>query len=199
MHSLQEEADGRGVSDVQGCCGPSTTREEASDAPDAVDDHRTRVPHAREGAGLAVKLKDGPLFRSLGIFTVAVVPCVGENVVGAADGQSGGAATLDHNKTLAAVMVGRNQLTHLPVRNGAFESQKAVERILGGMAILKIEAHHLSEVPARDASAKVDGVAVEIARVDLGGIDLNDSPVLGITLATAPDPGADGRREDNMT
>ena len=31
-----------------------------------------------------------------------------------------------------------------------------------------------------DAGTEVDGIAVEIARVDLGGVDLNHSPVLGI-------------------
>jgi len=39
----------------------------------------------------------------------------------------------------------------------------------------------------------------EFARVDLGSVDLDDSPVLGISLAVVVDEDADGRREDVMT
>ena len=44
---------------------------------------------------------------------------------------------------------------------------------------------------------EVDGIACEIVHVDLGGVHLDDGPVLSITLAATAD--ADGRREDDMT
>jgi hypothetical protein len=53
------------------------------------------------------------------------------------------------------------------------------------MGILGIGVHHTSEL---------DGIAVEISRVDL-----DDGPVIGITLAAAADADVDGRREDDMT
>ena len=44
---------------------------------------------------------------------------------------------------------------------------------------------------------EVDGIACEIVHVDLGGVHLDDGPVLSITLAATAD--ADRRREDDMT
>ena len=44
------------------------------------------------------------------------------------------------------------------------------------------------------AGTEVNDIAVEIARIDLGGVDLDGSPVLSIT----PNADIDGRGEDDM-
>ncbi len=194
LHALEEEANGRGISDVQGRRGASTAGEETTDTSEAVDDDRTRVALFREGAGLGVEREDSPFFGGLGFVIVVVDTGVGANVVGTADGQAGGATALDHHKARVIVLVECGWVTHLLVRNGALEPQKTVERIQEGMEILG--AHHTSELADWDAGTEVDGIAVEIARVDLGGVDLDDGPVLGIILAAAAD--SNGRREDDM-
>ena len=95
-HALEEEADGRGIGDVRGRCGASTASEEAADAPEAIDDDRTRVTPLREGAGLEVEWEDRPRFGGLVFTAFVVVPRVGVNVVRTADGLAGGPTVLEH-------------------------------------------------------------------------------------------------------
>ena len=197
LHALEEEADGCGVGDVRGRRGTSTAGEEATNASEAIDNDRARVTLFREGARLGVEGEDGPFFGSLSFVIFEVLTGVGENVVGTADGQVGGVTTLDHHKALLAVLVKSSWSTHLIVRNGALEPQKTVNRIYEGMGILGIGAHHTSELVNWDVgTTKVNGIAFEIACINLRGINLNDRPVLSITLTAATD--ADGRREDDM-
>ena len=105
LHALEKEADGRGVGDIQGRRGANTTSEKAADAPEAVDDDRTRVALGREGAGLGVKREDGPFFGGLGFVVVVVVTGVGENVVGTTNSQASGVTALDYHKTWVVILV----------------------------------------------------------------------------------------------
>lgn len=51
MHAPEEETDRHGVGDVRGRRDASTAGEEATDASEAVDDDRPRIPPIRERAG----------------------------------------------------------------------------------------------------------------------------------------------------
>jgi len=83
---------------------------------------------------------------------------------------------------------------HLLVRNG--EPRKTVDWVREGIGIPAIGAHHTIELRLWDAGTKVDGIIVEIARIDLGGVDLDNGPVLGITLVADTD--VDERRENDI-
>lgn len=50
MHAPEEETDRHGVGDVRGRRDASTAGEEATDASEAVDDDRPRIPPIRERA-----------------------------------------------------------------------------------------------------------------------------------------------------
>ena len=84
---------------------------------------------------------------------------------------------------------------YLLIRNDALEPQKTVDRICEGMSILGIWVHHKTEL-ADISSNEVDSIAIEIARIDFWGIDLDDGPVFRITPAAAE---VDGRREGDMS
>lgn len=59
-----------------------------------------------------------------------------------------------------------------------------IVRILEGRSIPEIEAHHLCELASWNTDTQVDGIAVDITGVDLGGLDVDDRLVLRITAST---------------
>lgn len=92
---------------------------------------------------------------------------IGNNVVRTADGQASGPTTLDHHQARLAILVECDRAAQLLVRNNALKLQKAVPWIPEGTDILSIGAHHVNKLGSWDAVAKVDGIAVEIAYIDL--------------------------------
>ena len=90
-------------------------------------------------------------------------------------------------------------MTRLLIRNGALKHQKTIPRIQEDKGIGSIadsEVHHINQLHKCDAGTEIDGIAIEIAYIDLGSVDLNDGPVLTIILAANAD--VDGRREYDM-
>ena len=102
---------------------------------------------------------------------------------------------LDHHKV--AVLVECSWVTHSLVRNGVLEPQKTAARILEDM--LGIWTHHTREFINWDAGAEVDHIAVEIALVDLGGVNLYDGPVLRIAAVTDANWGRENDMAQNAT
>ena len=83
---------------------------------------------------------------------------------------------------------------HLLIWNGTLKFQKAIKWVLKGIGIWEICTNHATELVKWDVGTKVKGISVKIACIDFGGINLNDSPVLIISLSII-----DGRSKDNMS
>lgn len=139
--------------------------------PSAVSYGRRRQTSSRTGAWRI-------LWRSRLFVTAAVATGVGANVIGTADGQASGVTAFDHHKALAVVLVdttpldqNNTRVMHLLVRN-----KTTVARRRSG---------HSADL---GTSGEFDGITVEIARVDLESVDLDDCPVLGITSLLLPAP-----------
>ena len=119
---LHDETDGRDIGHISGVRGAATTGEETADPSSAIDNHRARVALVREGARLVVKGQNRPLFGNPRDIA-KVGTSVGQDVVGAPNGQAGGPATLeDHDATFVI----HSWTTHLLVCGGTPKTQEAV-------------------------------------------------------------------------
>lgn len=68
-------------------------------------------------------------------FIAKVLPDIGHNAAGTADGHAGGAAILDHHQAWFVVVVQQGRVTHLLLQDGTPEHQEAVRRILKGLGV----------------------------------------------------------------
>ena len=168
-----------------------------ANASTAVDDDRIRIAFFREGTRLCVSWKDWPLFGGLGAPAVPAATDVGRDVIGTTNGKAGGGTTSEDHKTWSTALILRSRSIHLLFRNCALESQKTARGVIKEIAILGIGVHRSKELLGWDFGTKGQcRCRKNNCPINLGGVDFDECPALGITLAVNVD--ADGRRGDNV-
>jgi len=154
----------------------NTCSNNASNTSAAIGNDGVGVAGGREGTRFVVKREDSPLHRKIGRAIFIVVTDTGADVVGTADSQAGGIAMLDHYKAGFTILVQHGRVTHILIRDDTLESQEAVPSVLERSFWF---GDHSDEHVEPDLGAKVDDITLKIGGIDLGGVNLNDSKVLG--------------------
>lgn len=93
-------------------------------------------------------------------------------------------AVLDDHDAFLAGLVDHPRVTHLADRNDIAELQEAIGGILEMGAVANVGVHPDREAGRINLRAEVDYVPAEVARVDLGRVDLNDGDVLSESEGT---------------
>lgn len=115
------------------------------------------------------------------------------SISGAPDGRAGGSA--NHDATIVPLVV-HGRIVHLFVCDDTPKTQQAVRRVevvrIPGFGCIRRASEHFGEelgAEVYDVSfhRKYHRPRLNAAGIDLGGVDVNDGPILGVLLRASTD------------
>ena len=198
-HALTEEVDGSDVGAVGDVGDSSAAREQAGNPALTIDDTRAGVARIGEGSRLRVARQDNHLLRHRTRLALEIVPREGADGVKTPDGEAGGVAALHHHDDRVVLVVAsvRVRFPHLFVRDEADELVETLSAKVEEKRVGRVGVPPRGEPVDADVDAEVHNVPDKVARVNLGRVDLDNSPVLGEPVV--PDVESDRGGQNDVT